>query len=170
MPNMHAPVVGIRGDALRIIIAEAPASMDGRETGGILLGHDPTADGGIEVTIAGDPGPAANRRSNGFTRDLAHAQRLADEAYAHDGSVWVGEWHTHPMGPPTPSSDDMTTYRNLFARDELDFERIVSFIVTPSPAGGWHQPLLWSWLITPTTVHAAHVIITAPRSARIQDE
>ncbi len=163
---MHAPVVRIRGDALRIIIAEAPASTDGRETGGILLGHDPAADGGIEVTTAGDPGPAADRRSDSFRRDLAHAQRLADEAYAHDGSVWLGEWHTHPMGPPAPSSQDMTTYRNLFAHDELDFERIVSLIVTPNPPGGWYQPLLWSWLITPTTVHAAHMIITAPRSAR----
>jgi hypothetical protein len=64
----------------------------------------------------------------------------------------------------------MTTYRRLFADDELDFERIVSLIVTPHPAGAWQQPLLWSWLITPVTVHAAHVIITAPRSAGIRDE
>jgi hypothetical protein len=60
----------------------------------------------------------------------------------------------------------MTTYRKLFAHDELDFERIVSLIVTPNPAGGWHQPLLWSWLITPTTVDAARVIIAARRPAR----
>jgi integrative and conjugative element protein (TIGR02256 family) len=166
MPNMHAPMIRIRGDALRVISAEAPASADGRETGGILLGHDPAAAGTIEITTAGDPGPGADRRPDSFRRDLAHAQRLADEGYARDGSVWLGEWHTHPTEPPTPSSQDMTTYRKLFAHDDLDFDRIVSLIVTPNPVGGWYQPLLWSWLITPTTVEAAYTIITGPRPAR----
>jgi integrative and conjugative element protein (TIGR02256 family) len=165
MPDMHAPVVRIRSLALRVVIAEAPASRDGRETGGILLGHDPAADGGIEVTTAGDPGPAADRRSDGFTRDLAHAQRLADQAYDRDGSVWLGEWHTHPTGPVTPSSQDMGTYQKLFAHERLDFERIVSLIVTPDPARGWYQPQLWSWLITPATIDPAQVIIT-PRGRR----
>jgi integrative and conjugative element protein (TIGR02256 family) len=166
MPNVHAPMIRIRDDALRVIIAEAPASADGRETGGILLGLDPAAEGTIEVATAGGPGPAPDRRSDSFTRDLADAQRLADEAYARDGSVWLGEWHTHPTGPPTPGSQDMATYWRLLEDDKLDFERIVSLIVTPHRADAWQQPLLWSWLITPATVHAVHVIITAPRSAR----
>jgi integrative and conjugative element protein (TIGR02256 family) len=167
---MHTPVVRIRSDALRVIIAEAPASTDGRETGGILLGHDPAPDGGIEVTIAGDPGPAADRRPDGFTRDLGHARRLADQAYDRDGSVWLGEWHTHPTGPATPSSQDMSTYRKLFAHDRLDFERIISLIVTPDPACGWRRPLLWSWHVTPATIEAAPMIITARSRPGIQDE
>jgi integrative and conjugative element protein (TIGR02256 family) len=166
MPNVHAPVIRIRPAAVRTIKAEAPSSADGRETGGILLGHDPAPDGRIEVTTAGDPGPAANRQCDRFTRDLTHAQRLADEAYAHDGSVWLGEWHTHPTGPPTPSARDMATYRRLFGDDELAFERIVSLIVTPHPADGWHQPVLWSWLITPAAVDAAQVITTPPSRPR----
>ncbi len=166
---MHTPIVRIRTSALRVIALEAPTSTDGRETGGILLGHDPL-DEGIEVTTAGDPGPGADRRPDGFTRDLAHARRLADQAYDCDGSVWLGEWHTHPTGPATPSSQDMSTYRKLLAHDRLDFERIVSLIVTPDPAHGWQQPLLWSWLITSATVDAAHLIITARTRLGSQDE
>ena len=167
---MHTHVVRIRTNALRAITLEARTSMDGRETGGILLGHDPAPDGGVEVTTAGDPGPAADRRPNGFTRDLAHARHLADQAFDLDGSVWLGEWHTHPTGPPAPSSQDMNTYRKLLADDRLDFERIVSLIVTPHPAHGWQQPLLWSWLITSATIDAAQPIIATCDLPGSQDE
>jgi integrative and conjugative element protein (TIGR02256 family) len=136
-------------------------SADGRETGGILLGHD---DGVvITLTVAGDPGPLAARRADGFLRDLQHAQDLADEAYDRDGSVWVGEWHTHPTGPSTPSTRDVSTYAQLLADQDLLFDRVVSLIITPGP-DGWDLPVLWAWVVTPgIAIHTAHLMMTDRR-------
>src|SRR5205807_598109 len=118
--------------AFDVIVGEAPSSVDGRETGGILLGHDPGPGAIPQITVAGDPGPRADRRPDGFNRDLEHARRLADAAFARDGSIWIGEWHTHPGGPPCPSPMDMTTYTSLLEDDELGFVRLLSLIVTPA--------------------------------------
>src|SRR5689334_3712677 len=93
--------------ALEIIRQICDAAQDGFETGGILLGHHHD-DGRLVVTTAGDPGPQAVRRRASFRRDQAHGQALADAAWSHDRSVWLGDWHTHPRGPVQPSTVDLT--------------------------------------------------------------
>lgn len=143
---MRAPVIRLSPAAAEAVAAEAPASVDGNETGGILLGHDHGDT--IHVVVAGDPGPNADRRPDGFLRDLAHARRLADEAYERDASVWIGEWHTHPGGPATPSPTDMETYRRLLADTELGFEQIVSLITVPCATHGWAEINLIPWIVT----------------------
>ncbi|WP_237404790.1 Mov34/MPN/PAD-1 family protein [Actinacidiphila reveromycinica] len=97
------------------------------ETGGILLGHHIRDT--VTVRHAGTPGPAAVRTPTYFLRDLAHAQALADEAFTTDASVWIGEWHTHPTGPPAPSARDTATYRRLLGDAELGFHSIVALIL-----------------------------------------
>src|SRR4051794_13110855 len=74
--------------ALTALACCAGASADGRETGGIVLGHDGGLGGDIHVRHCGDAGPTAVRRRNRFSRDVAHAQRLADAAAVADGSAW----------------------------------------------------------------------------------
>ena len=130
-------MVILSGDAAASIAAEAPASADGRETGGILLGHD--LGRFFVVTIAGGPGPQARRRADCFLRDLGYARWLGDIAYDRDGSVWIGEWHTHPVGPPHPSPTDMATYDRLLSDRELGFDRVLSLIVTSTAPGRWRQ-------------------------------
>lgn len=137
--------------ALGMITAEARASIDGQETGGILLGHDHPSDGLIQVTEAGDPGPNARRSPKRFLRDLDHARRLGDHAYERDGSVWLGEWHTHPNEGPLPSPRDLATYLRLLSDESLGFEHFASIIVT-AESQKWEQPLLWPWLVKPRTV------------------
>lgn len=128
-----------------VIRVESGRSADGLETGGILLGHDNGAT--IHITTAGPPGPSAQRHQDHFLRDLALAQRLGDEAYETDGSVWVGEWHTHPKGPPMPSSRDITTYVSHLANPDLNFRRFVSLIVTPCPKHGWDHVDVAAWIM-----------------------
>jgi integrative and conjugative element protein (TIGR02256 family) len=140
---MPASLIRLMSRAAETIATEAPASRDGSETGGILLGHDLGET--ITVTRAGDPGPHADRRPNGFLRDLAHSRRLADEAYDEDESLWVGEWHTHPAGPGVPSRTDEETYRRLLADPELGFTRLASVIVIPCPEHGWSELVLSAW-------------------------
>lgn len=139
-------VVTLSERAAHAIVQESQASADGTETGGILLGHDSGNDC-ISVAVAGGPGPRAVRRSNRFSRDLAHAQALADTAYDRDGSVWIGEWHTHPKGPPEPSEIDLNTYFSHLYDHRLDFDRFVALIALPCPAHAWEHATVVAWVV-----------------------
>jgi integrative and conjugative element protein (TIGR02256 family) len=136
--------VAVAAGVDQAIAQMAAESADGLETGGILLGHDRGGD--LLVTTAGDPGPAAQRAPTSFLRDLAHAQRLGDEAYEADGSVWIGEWHTHPGGMQLPSPTDLTTYSALLADERLALTRFLSLIVVPCPQHGWAEVFVHAWV------------------------
>jgi integrative and conjugative element protein (TIGR02256 family) len=138
--------VRIEERAIETILQLAPQSADGLETGGILLGRGPAADGVVVVEQAGDPGPEAVRRPDFFLRDRGHAQNLADAAWADRQAVWVGDWHTHPVGGPSPSQRDLRTYAGLLAAAELSFEIFISIIVVPDEVQGWTRPQLHPWV------------------------
>jgi integrative and conjugative element protein (TIGR02256 family) len=151
------PSVTISADAARTISSESKASADGRETGGILLGHD--VSGELYVRKAGGPGPAAQRSKRRFLRDLQYARDLADAAYDLDGSVWLGEWHTHPQGPVEPSDIDLTTYAAHLSDTSLRFNRFLACVVLPCPKHRWAHVSLCVWIITGTAAVAADVHI-----------
>ena len=94
--------------SIRAEIAETPPHL---ETGGILLGTLSP----LHVVVAGDAGPGAVRTPTFFLRDLEYTQKLASVEAAVSGAQWIGEWHTHPTGPPYPSHTDLTTYARLQA-------------------------------------------------------
>jgi integrative and conjugative element protein (TIGR02256 family) len=154
MPNLLVPSVMLHRAVLLRIRDLALESGDGRETGGVVLGHDHEP-GSIEVTFAGDPGPKATRTGVSFSRDLSHAQALADTAFERDQSLWIGEWHTHLHGSPAPSEQDVTTYRALLADPELNFDRIVSLIVEPGADSRWAESTVWPWIATPGAMRLA---------------
>jgi integrative and conjugative element protein (TIGR02256 family) len=144
--------------ARRTIEREARRSADGRETGGILLGHDADDGEPLRVTVAGEPGPAARRSALRFLRDLEHAKCLADEAYDRDASVWVGEWHTHPTGPSRPSRRDLRTYQRLLTDAELDFDQFAAFIVVAD--GVWDRPRLIGWIVRLSAESPRQLVVT----------
>lgn len=141
-------IVTLAATAIESIATEARDSADGAETGGILLGHD--RDGELLVTEAGGPGPAAVRTPNRFLRDLAHARALADGAYGRDGSVWIGEWHTHPTGPSEPSAVDLRTYFSHLSDETLGFKRFLSLITLPCDEHGWQHVTVAAWVVHDT--------------------
>lgn len=144
------PIVTITDTALTAIITGARSAADGRETGGVLLGHyRAQADQLLDVVHAGDAGPRAVRRANFFRRDVAHAQALADLAYVTDGSIWLGEWHTHATGP-APSVQDLVSYDLLLTDPELHFHLLLAVIALPDPDHRWDRPRLSGWLVTPS--------------------
>ncbi|WP_199191771.1 Mov34/MPN/PAD-1 family protein [Amycolatopsis sp. CA-126428] len=142
--------------AARTIVREVGAASDGRETGGILLG-DISTDGVADVRHAGDPGPAAVRTPASFLRDRAHAQQLADTAFEADGSIWIGEWHTHPTTEPVPSKTDIETYCSLLADPELQFTVILSIIIGPLPSPHVPDIVMIAWACTSSTITAIPV-------------
>lgn len=129
---------------------ESRASLDRMETGGLLLGHDPGGPAPVLITTAGAPGPGAHRTRSEFKRDLAHANALADAAYTEDGSVWLGEWHTHPRGPAAPSDRDVRTYRRFLLDPELGFTRVTSLIITPRD-DAWEKVEIQGWTVKLST-------------------
>lgn len=118
--------------SLDLIRQEAAKAPTGIETGGILLGSgDP-----LHVRVAGEPGPGAVRTKSFFLRDLEFSQNLAAREEASSGAKWIGEWHTHPSGPPYPSPTDLATYARLQDNPDTPFSAgVLSLIVVPFEAG-----------------------------------
>lgn len=130
------------------IVRLATVAHDGLETGGVLLGTDEGLSGQILVRHCGDPGPRAVRRRSYFRRDLTHDRTVAADVAAMDGSAWIGEWHTHGIDMPKPSSRDLRTYQRLLDDPQLAFARILAVIVLAGPAANWHMPALHAWSFT----------------------
>jgi integrative and conjugative element protein (TIGR02256 family) len=148
----------------------AATAADGRETGGILLGSDHGLAGPIIVRHCGGPGPAAIRRPAYFRRDLAYAVAVAAEAAAHDGSAWIGEWHTHGIDMPEPSTRDLRTYNKLLNDPQLAFARILAIIVLPGPKVSWHAPMLHAWSFTGSVLRQLPLQILVPGEPAISPE
>jgi integrative and conjugative element protein (TIGR02256 family) len=144
------------------LLTAAQLAADGKETGGILLGHDQGMAGGFVIRHCGDPGPRAVRQRAHFERDLAHAQKLADQAADRDGSVWLGEWHTHLLELPVPSLHDLMTYRALLFDVELGFPRFLSLIVLSGPGGEWSCPRIFAWSVTASSMGSLAVAVEQP--------
>lgn len=119
--------VHLTRQAVHVITNELRTADTSSETGGILLGHHDHDT--VIVRHAGTPGPEAVQTPTYFLRDLAHAQSLADHAYAQDHSVWIGEWHTHPTSRPVPSARDAATYCQLLNDAELAFHSFIAIIL-----------------------------------------
>ncbi len=142
------PTEELSADARRTIDKLAAASIDGCETGGILLGHGPDENGVVRITEAGQPGPHAVRRPDYFQRDRKYAQALAAAAWQREQAQWVGEWHTHPMGSPEPSARDLRTYAGHLRDPELGFVVFVAVIVTPAAPDDWSSTNLSTWILS----------------------
>jgi integrative and conjugative element protein (TIGR02256 family) len=117
--------------------------------------------GGFVIRHCGDPGPRAVRQPAHFERDLAHAQKLAEQAADLDGSVWLGEWHTHLLELPVPSQRDLMTYRALLFDAELGFPRILSLIVLSDPGGEWPDPRIFAWSISASSMRSMRSLAVA---------
>jgi len=118
----------ISSAALASIREEIAATPPHLETGGILLGMPDS----WSITVAGRAGPGAVRTPTFFLRDLEFTQQLAAKEAEGSGAQWLGEWHTHPTGPPRPSRTDLHTYATL--QDQLAgafSSGLLSLIITP---------------------------------------
>lgn len=151
----------IAGAAFANLVDYAAQAADGRETGGILLGHDPGLTARPLVRHVGDAGPNAVRRRSTFVRDQAHAQTLAERQHCVDRSVWIGDWHTHLIALPEPSDRDLTSYRRLLDDPDLSFARFLAVIVLAGPDDDWSRPSLHAWSFTGSVLRALPVAVAA---------
>jgi integrative and conjugative element protein (TIGR02256 family) len=108
---VHYPVVAMMQEAVAIC-------QNQPESGGILLGS--VRGPHLEITGFTIPAATDERTLISFVRqDRAH-QEAADRAWVHSkGEIgFMGEWHTHPSGPPLPSMIDRGSWARLAAQSE----------------------------------------------------
>jgi integrative and conjugative element protein (TIGR02256 family) len=81
------------------------------ETGGVLLGYADSADMDLLVEQAVGPGPGAEHRRRSFVPDHAYHELEVARYYEESGRRWsyLGDWHSHPMGPCDLSEADHRT-------------------------------------------------------------
>jgi integrative and conjugative element protein (TIGR02256 family) len=178
VPNVHlalrlrsTPTVFLAASAWSAISQQVVQADDGLETGGVLLGHDRAQVAGSRgtgpiVLHAAGPGPEAERREDAFRRDMWHAQEAALGAFAADGSVWIGEWHSHARGDPQPSTTDLRSYLLNLADPVLQLSQFVAIIVTPdttpsAAAGPWDFPRATAWIVTTSVLVSARLLMVS---------
>ncbi|MGF6546746.1 Mov34/MPN/PAD-1 family protein [Paraburkholderia youngii] len=84
------------------------------EAGGILLGHRRGKH--LHVVDATVPQPEDSRSRFRFSRQKESHQRIAHARWKEaSGTIdYLGEWHTHPEGSPTPSGLDSAEWRKIY--------------------------------------------------------
>jgi integrative and conjugative element protein (TIGR02256 family) len=115
-------------DARGVIEAES-ARRRLRETGGPLFGYD-AEEGGVVVVRAFGPGPNARHRRFHYVPDRRDTQAAIERVFKEsDGShLYLGEWHSHPLGPARPSGTDITTLADIAAEEAVGLRQPIALI------------------------------------------
>jgi integrative and conjugative element protein (TIGR02256 family) len=129
--------VVLSASAQAAIVAESEGSLC-LETGGILIGSLDPDTGRVAVVRATGPGPAAERSSTRFDRDVAFVQDQLDRASAELGAegAYVGEWHSHLVPVPFPSATDVESLAGIASAANYATNCPIVLIAGLDAAGG----------------------------------
>jgi len=96
-----------------------------KEAGGVLLGRYISGAPDIVVDSVTVPGVGDRRERFRFFRAKKSHQMQIDEIWASSGgrTVYLGEWHTHPVPVPVPSWIDLLDWRR-----KLFFDRFGAYL------------------------------------------
>lgn len=123
----------IEDDVLNYILGHKQDIGGLPEAGGILLGYRRGSH--MHVTSATSPQPGDRQSRFRFRRcDPAH-QGLALQQWKASGNMvdYLGEWHTHPVSDPTPSSLDFAEWKKIYGRKN----RNMLFLIAGSDNSLW---------------------------------
>lgn len=109
------------------------------EAGGVLLGRHLLDSHDVVVDEVSTPQSSDRRSRFGFFRSSRHElvarQRWLEE---NSTSAYLGLWHTHPEGDPTPSDVDQRDWQQAVAGDTYEGDRLFFPIV------GTHCIRIWT--------------------------
>ena len=106
-----------------------------RETGGPLFGFDDEDSDQLVIIGAGGPSPRATHRRRLFIPDRDAVDRAIVRVHeASEGRYsFLGSWHTHPLGRPTPSPIDIATAATVATDAAADLPRPLVLIQATNP-------------------------------------
>jgi integrative and conjugative element protein (TIGR02256 family) len=137
MRDVKAPALWVHEEVLGDL-----THLPGRpwEVGGWLLGYWRADGNALVLTHATPPG----RRGTpfGVTVDADRHRPMFDDAWdASEGQVtFLGDWHTHPGGPPFPSARDRRALEQLAKEPEYQTDTpLIAIVANPR----------WPWRETP---------------------
>lgn len=127
-------------DVAKYDIAEHARRRRLRETGGALFGYE--ADDAWIVEKALGPGPQARHERFRLVSDRTHLQEAIDREIAtSDGArYYLGEWHTHLLGPPRPSGRDRASAAAIADRPKTGLRQPLVLIQATIPWGRSIRP------------------------------
>lgn len=99
--------------AARSLIEADALKWGPRETGDPLFGYENC--GEVVITRAFPPGPHARHLPMLYRPDRDAVKAAIAEVYEESSGreLWIGSWHTHPLGRPRPSLVDRATVRRI---------------------------------------------------------
>jgi len=116
--------------AARSLIERDALKWGPRETGGPLFGYESC--GEIVITRAFPPGPRARHLPMLYRPDREAVDRTIAQVYEESSGqeLWIGSWHTHPLGRPRPSLLDRATARRIGSEKKVRCPEPVMLIQT----------------------------------------
>lgn len=118
LPCVNAPgwTTRLGGGAARFIRARLRGAK-GRETGGILVGYVNRKRKIVYVVDALPPSTDSYAGADRFELGVAGYEEKIRAIQERTGGLlgYMGDWHTHPSGSPSPSATDTRTARRLAA-------------------------------------------------------
>jgi integrative and conjugative element protein (TIGR02256 family) len=125
---------GIRlSSAHTAFLLDECAAAAANETGGILIGRytdNHTMAVVSEVTRAPTD---STRGPRWFDRGIAGLSQKLRSSWHRTGTFYLGEWHYHPGGNPTPSSVDATQMQNISSSRAYSCPEPILLIVGGGP-------------------------------------
>lgn len=111
-----------------------------REAGGVLLGRHLLDDGNIVVDEVTTPQRSDRRSRTTFFRSAKH-QEIAHRKWLESNQTvaYLGLWHTHPEGDPTPSHVDKDDWKQALRQDSFEGTRLFFIIVGTKRLRVWTQ-------------------------------
>jgi integrative and conjugative element protein (TIGR02256 family) len=66
-----------------------------------------------------------------FNRSRKRAQEIVNKQWKKSSgiSIYLGEWHTHPVPDPVPSSRDRQMIRNMFNQTQMEITFLFLIII-----------------------------------------
>lgn len=145
-----------------------------RETGGILLGRYSNAlDYALVTSITKAPSDSRSGRT-WFVRGVRGLQSKIDNMWRRKQGYYLGEWHFHPFGEPSPSGTDSSQMREIARSPQYRCPEPILLIIGGDPPNNWtarafiflrgHRPYIE--MRSPLGGFRGDRVSTVPRSVR----
>ncbi|MES2040094.1 MAG: Mov34/MPN/PAD-1 family protein [Pseudomonadota bacterium] len=118
-PFESAARILVEPAAIEKILEFRQNQADKTEAGGILLGL--RRENHLHIVDATTPKPADRRSLFRFFRRDRYHQNFAIQQWKESGALvdYLGEWHTHPETSPSPSTIDLSEWRQICRREPI---------------------------------------------------